>query len=99
MPQGRCLTLECADAHVIVHLLLQVGSLRHSFGLGTQGLAVQRAQIRQVYGRVCGVIAQPGYGACPPIRVAEQQLLQIGQICQMPHLQTRMSALTAGHTF
>ena len=40
MLQGSCLTLECADTHVVVHLLLQVGSLRHSFGLGTQWLAV-----------------------------------------------------------
>lgn len=40
MRQGSCFALVCADTHVIVHLLLQVGGLRHSFRLSTQWLAV-----------------------------------------------------------
>lgn len=86
--QVSCLPPEGVDAHVVVHLLLQVGHLRHRFGLGRQRVAVQRLQVRQVYGGVRGIVTQLGDGAGPPIWITEQQQGQLGKACQVPHLQS-----------
>lgn len=62
---------EGVDAHVVVHLLLQVGGRRHCLGGSRQGLAVQHLQVWEVYCGVSGVVTQLGYGAGPPVWVTE----------------------------
>ena len=74
--QVSCFAPEGIDAHVVVHLFLQVGRLRHRFGLSRQGMAVQYLQVWQVHGSVSGIVTQLGYWTGSPIWITKQQLGQ-----------------------
>ena len=72
----RCsLAPQRVNAHVVVHLLSEVGSPRDSFGVGCEDLAVQGMQARQVDSCIGCVVAEAGHRAGPPVRVAQQQPL------------------------
>lgn len=89
MGQHGSLALQAVNAHVVVHLLLQVGGLSGSLGRGRQGLAVQGMQLGQVDSRIGGIVAEACHRAAAPVWVCQQHLLQAGQAGQVPHLHAK----------